>query len=93
MLRHEGAEFFVSAAGWWPGEWGPNGEWEQRTLENDIPLIVCNRTGVDNELDVRAAETVVADRGQRLLSLSEGHSTMFLVELSFRNGHGGHHER
>ena len=28
-----------------PAPWGPNGEWEARTLETGVPLIVCNRSG------------------------------------------------
>jgi predicted amidohydrolase len=44
-LRDAGAQLFVSSAAWWPGEWGPNGEWEARTLETGLTMIVCNRTG------------------------------------------------
>jgi 5-aminopentanamidase len=27
-LRDAGAQLLISTASWWPGEWGPNGEWE-----------------------------------------------------------------
>src|SRR6266550_4954108 len=68
-LRDAGAQLLVSAAAWWPGEWGPNGEWEARTLDTGLPLIVCNRTGRDNESHMSDAESVIVDRGAKLLTL------------------------
>jgi N-carbamoylputrescine amidase len=86
-LRDEGAEVLVSAAAWWPGQWGPSGEWEARTLDTALPLIVCNRTGRDGDSDLAAAETVIVDRGVKLLSLRSDHSTVFVVDCLIRDGH------
>jgi predicted amidohydrolase len=49
QLRAAYAELLVSTAAWWPGQWGPNGEWEARTLDTGVPLIVCNRSGRGQE--------------------------------------------
>src|SRR6516225_9998199 len=46
-LRAQGARLLVSPAAWGPGRCGPSGEWEQRSLETGLPLIVCNRTGAE----------------------------------------------
>jgi 5-aminopentanamidase len=86
-LRDAGAQLFVSSAAWWPGEWGPNGEWEARTLDTGLPLIVCNRTGRDNDSDMTAAESVIVDRGMKLLTLRSADSTVFVVECLLGDGH------
>jgi predicted amidohydrolase len=79
-LRAQGAQFLISAAAWAPGFHGPNGEWEGCTRATGLPLIVCNRTGPDQTLNFTKAESVVVRDGQRLLSLSSAHSTIFMVE-------------
>src|SRR5262245_8914185 len=79
-LRNQGAQLLVSSAAWVPGLHGPNGEWEQCTRDTGLPLLVCNRTGLDKTLDFRQAESVVAKDGQRLLSLSSARSAVFAIE-------------
>ena len=69
LLEDRGAQLLVSPASWGPGECAPDGEWEQRSLETGLPIIVCNHTGVEpGEIDYRQAESVVAKDGRRLLS-------------------------
>jgi predicted amidohydrolase len=85
-LRELGAELFVSVAAWWPGEWGPKGEWEARTLETGVPMIVCNRTGVDGDTQLFEAESVFVDRGRKLASLRSWHSSVFVVDCRIREG-------
>ncbi len=68
QLKEQGAELYVSPVSWGPGDCAPEGEWEQRTLDNGLPIMVCNRSGVEREgLDYRKAESVVAKDGRRLL--------------------------
>ncbi len=86
-LRDAGARLLLSSAAWWPGQWGPNGEWEARTLETGLPMIVCNRTGRDGESDMRDAESVIVDRGVKLLALRSPDSTVFVVDCLLRDGH------
>ena len=86
-LRDSGAQLLVSSAAWWPGEWGPNGEWEARTLDTGLPMIVCNRTGCDHASQLFDSESVVVDRGEKLLTLRAAESTVFIVDCQFRNGH------
>jgi predicted amidohydrolase len=86
-LRAAGAQLLVSSAAWWPGEWGPNGEWEARTLDTGLPLIVCNRSGREGESHMSDAESVIVDRGVKLLTLRSANSTVFLVECLLNDGH------
>jgi predicted amidohydrolase len=79
-LKDGGAEILVSPVAWGPGTCGPDGEWEQRSLDTGLPIMVCNRTGVEpEELDYRKAESVVAQQGKRLLEATSERS----VVLSF----------
>jgi 5-aminopentanamidase len=86
-LRDSGAQLLVSSAAWWPGEWGPKGEWEARTLDTGLPMIVCNRTGRDHASQLFRSESVVVDRGERLLTLQAPESTVFIVDCQFSEGH------
>jgi predicted amidohydrolase len=78
-LRAKGAQLLVSPAAWGPGLHGPEGEWELRTVETGLPLIVCNRTGRERSLDWSQAESLVLKDGQRLLS----HRSKESVVLTF----------
>ena len=79
-LRDKGAKVLVSPAAWGPGDCGPNGEWEQRTIDTGLPIMVCNRSGWEaDDLDYRQAESLVAQNGRRLLTSSCDRS----VVLSF----------
>ena len=68
---------------WSPGDQagcGPDGEWEQRSADTGLPIMVCNRSGAEErELDYRTAESVVAQDGRRLLTATSDRS----VVLSF----------
>jgi 5-aminopentanamidase len=86
-LRDAGAQLLVSSAAWWPGEWGPKGEWEARTLDTGLPMIVCNRTGRDHESQLFGSESVVVDRGEKLLTLQALESTVFIVDCQLSDGH------
>jgi 5-aminopentanamidase len=79
-LKAQGAQLLVSSAAWAPGLHGPNGEWEQRTVDTGLPLLVCNRTGPDRTLDFAGAQSVVVKDGRRLLSMSSERSTIFLID-------------
>jgi 5-aminopentanamidase len=86
-LRNAGAQLLVSSAAWWPGEWGPNGEWEARTLDTGLPMIVCNRTGRDGKSHMIHAESVIVDRGVKLVTLRSPDSTVFVVDCLIRDDH------
>ena len=86
-LRDAGAQLLVSSAAWWPGEWGPNGEWEARTLETGLPLIVCNRSGREGDTSMTDAESVIVDRGTKLLTLRSPNSTVFVIDCLIRADH------
>src|SRR5919198_68156 len=86
-LRDDGAQLLLSTAAWWPGDWGPDGEWEARTLDTELPMIVCNRTGRDGESHMSDSESVIVDRGVKLLTLRSADSTVFLVECVIDDGH------
>ena len=77
-LTDKGAQMLVSPVAWGPGQCAPKGEWEQRTIDTGLPIMVCNRSGLENEgLDYRLAESMVAQNGQRLLSGVSDRSVVF----------------
>ena len=78
--KDQGAQLLVSLVSWGPGLCGPDGEWEQRSADTGLPIMVCNRSGAEErELDYRTAESVVAQDGRRLLTAISDRS----VVLSF----------
>ncbi|MBB6446019.1 carbon-nitrogen hydrolase family protein [Bacillus benzoevorans] len=67
-LLANGAEIIVAPSSWGPGLHGPNGEWEQRSIDTGLPLFVCNRTGEDETVAFWGAESMIIKNGKRLLS-------------------------
>jgi N-carbamoylputrescine amidase len=82
-LKSRGAEILVSPTSWGPGLHGPNGEWEERTGETGLPLIVCNRTGAEKTLDFWKAESLVVKNGRRLLSHASEQSAVLTFDWNF----------
>ena len=81
VLAGKGAQVLVSPVSWGPGHCGPDGEWEARTLQTGLPIIVCNRTGIEpRELDYREAESVVAQGGRRLLEATSEQSVVLTFD-------------
>lgn len=80
ILKDRGAEILVSPASWGPGDCGPLGEWEQRTLDTGLPIMVCNRSGWEaDDLDFNEAVSVVAINGERVLQAFCGEESAILV--------------
>jgi predicted amidohydrolase len=79
-LKSQGARLLVSCAAWAPGMHGPNGEWEQCTLDTGLPLLVCNRTGPDQTMSFVEAESVIVAGGRKLLSLRSERSAVFTID-------------
>ncbi len=80
-LKDRGAQIYVSPVSWGPGQCAPDGEWEQRSADNGVPIIVCNRSGQeDEELDYRKAESVVAKDGKRLLEATSDRSVVLTFD-------------
>jgi len=65
-LAGQGAQVFISLAAWAPGEHAPSGEWEQRSQETGLPMLVCNRTGPGATLNFEGSSSVVVARGRRV---------------------------
>ena len=80
ILKDRGAELLVSPASWGPGDCGPLGEWEQRTLDTGLPIMVCNRSGWEaDDLDFNEAVSVVAINGKRVLETFCGEDSAVLI--------------
>ncbi|MED1469181.1 carbon-nitrogen hydrolase family protein [Bacillus salipaludis] len=67
-LLSKGAEILIAPSAWGPGLHGPNGEWEQRSIDTGLCLFVCNRTGEDESVTFWEAESLIIKNGKRLLS-------------------------
>ena len=80
VLQERGAQLLVSPASWGPGDCGPLGEWEQRTLDTGLPIMVCNRAGWEaDDLDFTEAVSVVAVDGRRALQAECGEQSGVLL--------------
>jgi predicted amidohydrolase len=75
-LLTKGAEIIIAPSAWGPGLHGPNGEWEQRSAETNLPFIVCNRTGEDETVSFWEAESSVIKSGKRLLTYQSKQSAV-----------------
>ena len=84
-MKFEGAQMLVSPASWGPGIHGPNGEWEQRSYETGLTLIVCNRTGAEKTLDFWKAPSLIVKNGDRLLSHTSDRSAVLTFDWDFSN--------
>ena len=81
VLVGKGAQVLVSPVSWGPGGCGPDGEWEDRSSQTGLPIMVCNRTGVEqDELDYSKAESVVAQDGRRLLEATSDRSVVLTFD-------------
>lgn len=67
-LRNKGSYIIICSASWAPGEYGPGKTWENRSAETSLPIIVCNRTGKEGNIDLHACESVISYQGNRLFS-------------------------
>lgn len=82
-LRFAGARMLVAPTSWGPGIHGPNGEWEDRTRETGLPLIVANRTGAEQSLDFGKAPSLVVRNGDRVLSHTSERAAILMCEWDF----------
>ena len=76
----KGAELLISGANWGETPCPPETCWETRSLENGVPVWVCNRTGVEAELNFEDAPSVVAVGGKRVLSHTGPGSVILLFD-------------
>ena len=79
-LRSAGAQLLLAPCSWGPGLHGPEGEWESRSAETGLPLIVCNRTGRETTLTFLKAESLVIKSGKRLLMHSSERSAVLAFD-------------
>src|SRR3989449_8811805 len=81
LLADAGAQIILSSAAWHPGGRGPSGEWEARSAEAGVPIVVLSQTGTDRYASFDLSETVAATRGERLISLRAARSAVFAILL------------
>lgn len=79
-LRALGAQMLLAPSAWGPGLYGPEGEWESRSAETGLALIVCNRTGSETSISFSRAESLVIKNGRRLLVHSSERSAVLTFD-------------
>lgn len=84
-LKENGADMIVAPSSWGPGLHGPDGEWEQRSIDTGLPLIVCNRTGEDKDVSFWKAESSVIVNGIRVISHQSEQSAVLTFEWDLDN--------
>lgn len=85
-LPAAGAQIVVSAAAWGPGQWGPAGEWEARSREARVPLLVANRTGREGAADMTDAASVLVNPDGQSVEMKAETSTIFVVRGVLEDG-------
>ena len=80
-LAKQGAEVLISPAAWAPGLYEPNGEWEQRTLDTGLTMIVCNRTGKENNMNFTGGTSVIVVNGKRVVTYSDIEEAILTIEV------------
>jgi len=80
-LAKQGAEVIFSPANWGPGFHEPGGEWEERSLETGLTVVVCNRTGMEDQMDFRGAVSAVVVDGKRVLTYDRPEPAVLHVEF------------
>ncbi len=80
-LAQQGANVLISPAAWAPGLHGPSGEWEQRSKETGLCLFVCNRTGVEQNMDFTGSSSVVVAGGRRVINYSNKQPAILSIEV------------
>ena len=86
VFKDKGAQLLVSPVAWGPGRCGPDGEWEARSADTGLPMMVCNRSGNEaGELNYSLAESVVAQNGIRLLQATSDRSVVLSFDWDVEN--------
>jgi 5-aminopentanamidase len=80
-LAGQGAQVFISLAAWAPGEHAPSGEWEQRSQETGLPVLVCNRTGQGATLNFEGSSSVVVAGGRRVAEYAGKSPTILTMDF------------
>ena len=54
-----GAKILLAGTAWPEVEWDVTKEWQERSRETGLPLIVCNRTGIDGGIDFSQSTSMI----------------------------------
>ena len=88
-LADQGADILLSSANWAPGLYGPGDSWERRSAETGLALLVNNRTGIEDDLDMNAAKSVVVlppnSGDQRIFKHQSRDNALLLLDYDFRD--------
>ena len=88
-LADQGADILLSSANWAPGLYGPGDSWERRSAETGLALLVNNRTGIEDDLDMNAAKSVVVlppnSGDQRIFEHQSQDNALLLLDYDFRD--------
>ncbi|MBP1625691.1 MAG: Nitrilase/cyanide hydratase and apolipoprotein N-acyltransferase [Holophagaceae bacterium] len=86
-LALQGADLILVLANWPPQGVDPRIIWRARALENGVGVIGCNRTGLDQTMDCRAAASyAVTGEGEVLLNHSSHESRALPVQWPLIGG-------
>lgn len=83
----KGARVLLVPAVWPPEHHNPEKFWRARAAENGLHLLACNRTGVDRDLDCRAAVSyIIDDSGAIVKQVSAPDTTIIYGTLPLAHG-------
>ncbi len=83
----QGARALLVPSNWPPEHHNPEKFWRARAAENGIHLLACNRTGIDQDMDCRAAQSFIIDsNGVAVKQVSAPEDTIIYGALPLAGG-------
>ncbi|GGJ43379.1 carbon-nitrogen hydrolase family protein [Deinococcus roseus] len=85
-LLAQGAQMILAPSAWGPGLHGPEGEWESRSLDTGIPVVVCNRTGAEGNLSFEGSTSGFIRAGKREKVFEPAGPALILLDWTVQDG-------
>lgn len=81
VLKNMGTKLIVAAAAHGKEEGSMSKEWENRSRETDLPILVCNRTGREMDVSFMGGESVAISNGTICQSFLTKQPMIFVVDF------------
>ncbi|BAZ97939.1 (R)-stereoselective amidase [bioreactor metagenome] len=84
-LKEQGAQIFISPAAWPPEPYSPYPCWESITRKTGLPLVICNRTGQEDDLPFYTSESLVMKDGRKLAAYASEEPALLTINWDFES--------
>ncbi|MDF2595355.1 MAG: Nitrilase/cyanide hydratase and apolipoprotein N-acyltransferase [Clostridia bacterium] len=76
-----GAKILLAGTAWPEVEWDVTKEWQERSTETGLPLIVCNRTGLDGSIDFSQSTSMIIMPRQNAYRFSRVSPSVLIIDF------------